>query len=67
MWRLIAVGLFVAAQPAMPPETASWRGIGGPISYPLYPRLLDDPPESASPWRTEDGKTCYRQSSRKMI
>ena len=56
MWRLIAVGLVVTAQATMPPETVSWRGAGGQISYPLYPRVLDDPPESASPWRTEDGK-----------
>jgi hypothetical protein len=55
MWCWLVAGLVVAAQAMASPETASRPGTGGRIGYPLYPRLLEDPPEISSPFRREDG------------
>jgi hypothetical protein len=55
MWRWLVAGLVVAAQATELPETASRPAAGGRIGYPLYPRLLEDPPALPSPFRMEDG------------
>jgi hypothetical protein len=62
MWRWIVMGLFVAAQPIEASETVSYRGSGEQVSYPLYPHLLNDPPEIPSPCRREDGRETLTAS-----
>jgi hypothetical protein len=56
MWRWIVIGLFVTALVIESPETASSRSADERVLHPVYPRLLDDPPQIASPCRMEDGR-----------
>jgi hypothetical protein len=56
MWRWIIAGLLVTTQPMSVSRTVSWPDAGERISHPLYPGLLDGPPDLPSPCRTEDGR-----------